>query len=93
MPRKPFKRRCVFVTLLCLLAVIPVVFSTEALAKRGDEPGCQEECLAVHSERMRLLSEEYTKTGKLVNYQDAVRDEASRYVDCLTNCREVTPIK
>lgn len=93
MPKKHFKRMFVFVVLLCLLVVIPAVLPAEALAKRGDEPWCQEECLAVHSARMRLLSEEYTKTGNLVRYQDAVKDEASRYVDCLINCKEVTPIK
>lgn len=70
-----------------------MVSSTTAKAKRGEQPRCQEECLATHSARMKLLSEEYAKIGDKMKYQDAVEDEASRYFRCLTNCRELMQVK
>jgi hypothetical protein len=42
---------------------------------------------------MKLLSEEYLKAGNKMHYQDAVEDEVSRYLQCLTNCRELIPVK
>jgi hypothetical protein len=59
--------------------------STTVQAQRGDEPRCQQECLARHSVTMKALSEEYIKAGNKMQYQDVVEDEASRYVQCLAN--------
>lgn len=86
-------RKFVFFTLLCLVLILVMVSSTIAKAKRGEEPLCQVECLATHSAKMKLLSDEYLKTGNKMNLQDAVENEASRYLQCLTNCREVLPVK
>lgn len=61
--------------------------------KRGDAPHCQEECLARHSERMGHLSEEFMKTKNKVGYQDKIEEEVLNYSRCLTDCREVLPIK
>ena len=69
-------------------------FSTAmAKAARGDAPRCQEECLAHHSERMRQLSEEYSRTGSKIEYQDNIKEEVVHYSRCLTACREVLPVK
>ena len=64
-----------------------------AKAKRGDAPHCQEECLGHHSERMRQLSEEYLKTRNRLGYQDEIEEEVLNYSRCLTECREVLPVK
>jgi hypothetical protein len=64
-----------------------------AATKRGDAPHCQEECTAHHGERMRQLSEEYLKTGNKMGYQDSIEEETLNYSRCLTNCRDVLPIK
>jgi hypothetical protein len=86
-------RKLVVFVLLSLFSILVMALSVIAKAQRGEEPRCQEECLATHSARMKLLSEECLKTGDKIQYQDAVRDEASRYVECLTNCRELIPVK
>jgi hypothetical protein len=91
--RKLCSRKIVFFVLLSLFSFLVMVPPAIAKAKRGEEPQCQEECLAKHSARMKLLSEEYLKIGNKMNYQDAVEDEASRYFHCLTNCRELIPVK
>jgi hypothetical protein len=91
--RKLCSRKLVFIVLLSLFSILVMVSSSIATAKRGEEPQCQEECLAAHSKRMKLLSEEYLKTGDKLKYQDAVEDDASRYFRCLTNCRELMPLK
>jgi hypothetical protein len=85
--------KLVFVLLFSLFSILVVVSSTIAEAKRGEQPRCQEDCLATHSTRMKLLSEECLKTGDKMKYQDAVEDEASRYFQCLTNCRALLPVK
>jgi hypothetical protein len=76
---------------LCFLYLSPA--SAPGKAKRGDAPHCQEECLGRHSERMRQLSEEYTKTVNRTKYQDGVEEEVLDYSRCLTECREVLPVK
>ena len=67
--------------------------TTIAKTKRGDAPHCQEECLAHHSERMRRLSEEYLKTRNKMGYQDGIEEEFLNYSRCVTDCREVLPVK
>jgi hypothetical protein len=86
-------KKLVFFILLSLFPILVMVSSTIAKTKRGEEPRCQEECLATHSASMKLLSEEYLKTDNKMKYQDGVENEASRYFQCLTNCREVLPVK
>ncbi len=76
---------------LCFLYP-PLSFAT-AKVKRGDAPRCQEECLARHSEAMGRLSQEYMKTRSIIEYQDRVEEEITNYSRCLTDCREVLPIK
>jgi hypothetical protein len=66
---------------------------TEDKGKRGDEPQCQKECLKEHSEKMATLEKGLSKTGNKFVYQDQVEQEENRYARCLTNCREVVPIK
>jgi hypothetical protein len=61
--------------------------------KRGDEPRCQNECLKEHSEKMAMLEKSLSKTGDKLAYQKQVEREENRYARCLTNCREVVPIK
>jgi hypothetical protein len=67
--------------------------TTIAKTKRGDAPHCQEECLARHSEGMGQLSQEYLKTRNKVGYQDKIEEEVVNYSRCLTDCREVLPVK
>jgi len=93
MPKKLPSKELVFFVLLSLLSVHVMVPLATAQTKRGEEPRCQEECLASHSASMKLLSEDYAKTGSKAKYQNAVEGEASRYVACLTNCRELMPVK
>lgn len=76
---------------LCILCFS--LSSTPAMTKRGDVPQCQQECLALHSQRMKQLSDEYMKTGDKMGYQDRVDEEVLSYSRCLTNCRELHPIK
>jgi hypothetical protein len=76
---------------VCLLCFLPS--TAPAKAKRGEVPQCQETCLAYHRERMEELSDEYLKTGNKITYQDQVEIEVLAYSRCLTECREVLPVK
>jgi hypothetical protein len=88
-----------FTKMLIGLVVASLCFSstayseTENKEKRGDAPQCQNECLKEHSEKMAMLDKGLTKTGNKFTYQDQVAQEENRYALCLTNCREVVPIK
>ena len=64
-----------------------------ATAERGQEPQCQEQCLANHIKAMQKLSDELAKTGKVMAYQDLVGLEVSNYSARITNCRVITPVK
>jgi hypothetical protein len=66
---------------------------TQEKPKRGNDPWCQKECLKEHSERMAALEERLSRTGNKLAYQDLVEEEEGRYARCLTNCREVIPVK
>jgi hypothetical protein len=79
--------------LLLSVAVFLPARVLAADAKRGHEPRCQEECLKEHADKMKLLSEEYTKIRNRMGYQDQVEIELQSYSHCLTNCRELLPIK
>jgi hypothetical protein len=83
------------VLLWVLLLSAAFFLPTAALAdtKRGDEPLCQEECLKEHTEKMSLLSEEYAKSRNKMGYQDQVERELRNYSRCLTNCRQLLPVK
>ena len=85
--------KLVFLVLLSSFSILVMVSTTIATAKRGEEPRCQEDCLTTHSAGMKLLSQEFLNTGDKMKYQEAVEDEASRYFRCLTNCRELMPVK
>jgi hypothetical protein len=91
--RKLCSRKLIFLVLLSFFSILVMVSTTIATAKRGEEPRCQEDCLEKHSTRMKLLSEDCLKTGDKTKYQVAVEDEISRYSRCLTNCRELMPVK
>jgi hypothetical protein len=85
-------------TLIGLVVVFPcfssVAYSeTENKEKRGDAPQCQKECLKEHSEKMAILGEGLSKTRNKFAYQDQVEEEENHYARCLTNCREIIPIK
>ena len=80
-----------WVLLLSVAFFLPIRVLADA--KRGDEPRCQEECLKEHADKMKLLSEEYTKIRNRMGYQDQVEIELQNYSHCLTNCRELLPIK
>ena len=73
----------------CLLSLT----GTVSKGKRGDVPHCQEECLSSHTGKMKEFSEEYRKTQDWMAYQNGVEKEADNYSTCLTNCREVLPLK
>ena len=87
--RKGFAMFAVFLLFSALLW--PAVVLSKTL--RGDDPQCQEECLREHSQKMGKLSEEYAKTGNKMKYQDEVDREVLNYSRCVTNCREVLPVK
>jgi hypothetical protein len=70
-----------------------VYSETENKEKRGNAPQCQNECLKEHLEKMAVLEKALSKTGNRFAYQDQVEEEENRYARCLTNCREVIPIK
>jgi uncharacterized protein YpmS len=99
MMRSIWKKRFLLLTglaFLWIVAVSEVFFSPAdvlAEANRGDEPQCQEGCLTHHSERMGILAQEYMKTRDKSKYQDQVEKELQTYSRCLTNCREVLPVK
>jgi hypothetical protein len=61
--------------------------------QRGDTPYCQEDCLRRHSDKMKQLSEEYRKTQNWMAYQEGVEKEIRDYSSCLTDCRELMPVK
>ena len=91
--------RFLFTTALAFLSLLavsemflsPVCVSAET--QRGHEPQCQQDCLTHHSEKMSRLAQEYMKTGDKKQYQDQIESELQNYSRCLTNCREVLPIK
>jgi hypothetical protein len=93
MPGMFCSRKLVFIVLLFFFSIIAISSSATAKAKRGEPPQCQEECMAGHNVRMKLLSEEYAKTGDKMKYQDDVGTETYLYFQCLTNCRELMPVK
>ena len=64
-----------------------------AAEKRGDAPRCQDVCLKDHSLRMKRMMEEYAADRNKVKYQEQVENELTVYSGCLTNCREVNPVK
>ena len=85
-----------FVVLIAILMAIGSLVPSPAAyakAKRGEEPQCQEECLGEHVRKMKELSHGLLTTGHRMEYQDRVEKETSHYSDCLTNCREVLPVK
>ena len=77
--------------MLGLIFVMPS--SVPAAEERGQEPQCQEHCLATHIKTMRKLSEELAKTGEMATYQDQVELEISKYSACVTNCQFLLPVK
>ncbi len=86
------KHMIIVFAFVCTFLYLPVPFAY-AEGKRGEAPQCDQECLAHHSEKMNQLSQEYLKTKDKMSYQDKVQEEVSRYTRCLTNCREVLPVK
>jgi hypothetical protein len=93
MPKMFCSRKPGLIVLLFIPLIITIFSSATAKVKRGETPQCQEECMSVHNVRMKLLSEDYTKTGDKMKYQDEVTAETSSYFQCLTNCRELVPVK
>jgi hypothetical protein len=76
------------------LCISSIAYSeTQIRGKRGDEPQCQKECLKEHSEKMERLNKEFLKKREKLTYQDRVEEELQSYARCLTNCREVLPVK
>jgi hypothetical protein len=80
---------------LMVIVVSSVVFCGFVIAveKRGDAPRCQEACLKEHSLRMKRMMKEYVADRNKVKYQERVENELTVYSGCLTNCREVNPVK
>ena len=76
---------------LCSFYFLPSIASVKT--KRNDAPHCQEECLARHIDRMKQVSQKLLNTGNKMKYQDAVEEEVLNYSGCLTECREVLPVK
>jgi hypothetical protein len=64
-----------------------------AAIERGQEPGCEDHCLAEHVKVMEKLSDELAKTRNLFAYHQKVDSEMSRYSVCITNCRFPVSIK
>jgi hypothetical protein len=91
--RFPLPAAPVLLWVLLLSVAIFLPARVLADAKRGDEPRCQEECLKEHVDKMKLLSKEYTKIRNKIGYQDQVEIELHNYSRCLTNCRDLLPIK
>lgn len=86
------------VVVLCIVTVLfcfsSITYSEgQNKVKRGDEPQCQNACLKEHSEKMSELEKSLSKTGNKLAYQNQVEEEENRYARCLTNCRELVPIK
>ncbi len=85
------------IVILLSFAVCFLHCLTNAVAakeRRGDAPQCQEECLARHSQRVGQLSKAYSaKTKSKLEYQDDFEKEVTDYSRCLTNCRELLPVK
>ncbi len=93
MNASPLIKRMIILLAFVLCFFYCSLSTTTAKTKRGDAPHCQEECLARHSQRMGQLSEEYLKTKNKMGYQDGIEEEFLNYSRCLTDCREVLPIK
>ena len=86
------KTFCILSALGLFLAVsAPSVIA--AAAGRGHNPQCQEQCLAKHIRAMQKLSDDLARTGTTLTYQDLVDHEVSDYLDCVTNCRIINPVK
>jgi hypothetical protein len=83
---------CIFLAFGLSLALFASAIISDA-TERGQEPRCQEQCLANHTKAMRRLSDELARTGKLFIYQDSVEQEVSTYCTCTTNCRKIIPVK
>lgn len=80
-----------FVTSLCISSI--AYSETQNRGKRGEGPKCQKECLKEHVEKMAVLDKTLSKTGDRLAYQDQVEQAEQLYARCLTNCREVIPVK
>jgi hypothetical protein len=80
-----------FITSLCISSI--AYSETQSRGKRGDEPQCQKECLKEHSEKMATLNKTLSITGNKLVYQDQVEQAEQLYARCLTNCREIIPVK
>ncbi len=89
--------RCVAIMIILLVSAFFFLTLSPSAArgkvKRGDAPQCQQQCLARHSEKMAKLSEEYAGTLNKTKYQDEVELEIGEYSRCLTECRDVIPVK
>ena len=93
---QPASRRFRCMVILVMFICSPLLLSVcvaRAEGKRGEAPQCDEECLAHHNQKMSQLSQEYLKTKDKMSYQDKVQEEVSRYSRCLTDCRQVLPVK
>jgi hypothetical protein len=86
-------KKALFIVLLIDWFIFPAPLLILAATERGQEPGCEEHCLANHSEVMQKLSEELAKTGNTLAYHEQVEREVSRYSACVTNCRLPVPVK
>ena len=71
-----------FVGVWFIILASPLVIGA---TERGQEPECQEHCLAAHVKVMQKLSEELAKTGNTLAYHEQVDYEISRYSACVTN--------
>jgi hypothetical protein len=61
--------------------------------KRGDYPGCQQECLVRLKKTMNQLSAEYERTGNRLLYENRVEQARVVYDDCIDACKERFPVK
>jgi hypothetical protein len=89
---RAFRRTLLFpVVAFCFLCLS--LFPVPGYAGRGDAPRCQEECLGNHIRKMGQISKEYSKGRDKTKYQSGVEEEVTNYSGCLTECRDVLPIK
>jgi hypothetical protein len=83
----------IFIRIILFFTGFSLVPIVSYAAKRGDFPLCQQECLYTHRQHMERLFERGKHTLNGIPFQEQVDKEVADYSACVTDCRELMPVK
>jgi hypothetical protein len=81
---------------ICILWILGMASICSALGTggtRGDYPKCQQECLSQLEKGMAKASDMLSKDQKRIFYEEQVEKTNLNYNRCITNCKELMPVK